>query len=105
MHLFWDYYYVHNSLGPVNISPETSIAIVGRIFNISCSADIVIIPLSQDTFEWFFGPDNSSLPTSGSVSSVTNTYTSSLQFFSLNQSNAGMYTCRIRGNEQQTLQF
>ena len=84
-------------MGPVNISPEASIGIVGEIFNISCSADIITnFSLSQDTFEWFFGPDNSSLPTGVSVSSVinsSNTYTSTLQFFSLNQSNAGMYTC------------
>ena len=55
-------------------------------------------------FKWFFGPDNSTtLPSGVMVSNVTEsskTYTSTLQFSPLNQSHAGMYTCRVGGNER-----
>ena len=58
--------YVSVCIGPVNISPETSIGSVGEYLNISCSVDIRDINsvprnVTLD-FEWFYGPDNSSLP-------------------------------------------
>ena len=88
----------------MNISPsETIIETAGEIFNLSCSANISISPSQNVTFEWFFGPDNSTLPTGVIVSNVTNnsnTYTSTLQLSSLTQSHAGMYTCQIGGNER-----
>ena len=88
----------------MSISPsETIIETVGEIFNLSCSANISISPSQNVTFEWFFGPDNSTLPTGVIVSNVTNnsnTYTSTLQLSSLTQSHAGTYTCRIGGNKR-----
>ena len=75
-----------------------------------CSVDISNIhqPLGNvpsPSFEWFFGPNNASLPsgvtlmpTVVSSNSTANTYTSTLQFSPLNQSLAGIYTCRLGGN-------
>ena len=107
--------YISVCIGPVNISPETSIGSAGEYLNLSCSVDIRDInslPQNMD-FEWFYGLDNSSLPANVSVSNeslrVINirnesnhtyiTYTSTLQLSPLNQSNAGAYTCRLRGNK------
>ncbi len=55
-------------------------------------------------FKWFFGQENSTmLPSGVTVSNVTEnnkTYTSTLQFSPLNQSHAGMYTCRVGDNRR-----
>ena len=94
-------------IGPVSISPSNAtIRTAEEFLNLSCSADIILDSLSQDvTFEWFFGPNNSTLPTGVIVSNVTNngnTYTSTLQLSSLTQSHTGTYTymCRIGGNKR-----
>ena len=92
-------------IGPVSISPSNAtIRTAEEFLNLSCSADIILDSLSQDvTFEWFFGPNNSTLPTGVTVSNVTNnsnTYTSTLQLSSLTQSHVGTYTCRIGGNKR-----
>ena len=89
---------------PVSISPSNAtIRTAEEFLNLSCSADIVLDSPSQNvTFEWFFGPNNSTLPTGVTVSNVTNnsnTYTSTLQLSSLTQSHTGTYTCRIGGNK------
>jgi hypothetical protein len=50
------------------------------------------------TFEWFFGPDNSALPSGVMVSDMIksgNTYSTSLDFSPLSLSHSGMYTCRL----------
>ena len=74
---------------------------------IDCSADITPNPLPKDvsppSFEWFYGPNNTSLPSSVTVSNVTNsgnTYTSTLQFSPLQLYHAGTYICRLGGNER-----
>ena len=71
---------------------------------IDCSADITTQSDSPTpAFEWFFGPINTSLPSGVTVSDVTNsgnTYTSTLQFSPLQESHAGMYTCRLGGNSR-----
>ena len=79
----------------------------GNIFTLNCSVDITPNPLLEDvpppSFEWFFGPTNTSLPSGVTVSDVTNgrnTYTSTLQFSPLRESHAGIYTCRLGGNER-----
>ena len=79
----------------------------GKIFTLSCSVDITPNPLPEyvpsPSFEWFFGPTNTSLPSGVTVSNVTNsgnTYTSTLQFSPLQESHAGKYTCRLGGNER-----
>ena len=76
-------------------------------FILKCSSTITPNPLpdnvSSPKFEWFFGPTNTSLPSGVTVSNVTNsgnTYTSTLQFSPLQESYAGMYTCRLGGNQR-----
>ena len=78
---------------------------VGENFNLQCSVDIAPNPLPENvptpSFEWFFGSNNTSLPSGVTLSSVTssgNTYTSILQFSPLQESHTGMYTCRLGGN-------
>ena len=88
------------------ISPSDSSArIVGQDFTLECPVDISPNPLPDNvpspSFEWFFGPTNTSLPSGVMVSDVPNsgnTYTSTLQFSPLLVSHAGMYTCRLGGN-------
>ena len=90
---------------PVILSPSGR-GIAGNFFTLTCSATLISpIPLPSDvpspSFEWFFGTEgNSPLP-----AGVTPTKTSlksgyiytSVLFFSpaLNESHAGIYTCRI----------
>ena len=93
-------------IGAVSVSPAgTTTTTVGENFNLQCSVDITPNPLPENvptpSFEWFFGSNNASLPSGVTVSSVTssgNTYTSTLQFSPLQESYAGMYTCRLGGN-------
>ena len=80
--------------------------VAGNTFSLMCSATLVDpIPLptnvSCPTFEWFYGPNgNASLP-SGVIPTPTvlnsgYNFTSTLQFSpTLNESHAGMYTCRL----------
>ena len=79
--------------------------IAGNPFTLRCLATLISpIPLPYNipppSFEWFYGPHgNASLP-SGIIQSLRasidyTTYTSTLQFCSLKQSHAGMYTCRL----------
>ena len=93
-------------IGTVTISPMTSVGTVGGLFTLECSVDISPNPLPPSvpapSFEWFFGPANSSLPSGVTVFSMTksgNTYTSALQFSQLIQCHTGMYTCQLGGNE------
>ena len=89
----------------MTISPSGSTGTAGETYSLMCSATLNpdSVPFPSDvplpTFEWFFGPNNSSLP-SGMTSPETtfdnvDTYTSTLQFSPLSQSHAGMYTCRL----------
>lgn len=84
----------------------SGLGIAGSAFSLSCSATLIQpIPLPSNVpsphFEWLFGPDgNPSLPIG--VTPMTtlwttgNTYSSVLQFSpTLNESHAGMYTCRL----------
>ena len=89
---------------PVTISPSSSTGTAGEIYSLMCSATLNSdsTPLPSDvpspTFEWSFGPNNSSLPSGVSQPMTTgngNTYTSTLQFSPLSQFHAGMYTCRL----------
>ena len=86
-------------IGAVTISPSDSNT-AGEDFSLVCSADIVT---QDDTpsphFQWFFGPNNNSLPFRTPITNNSrNTYTSTLYFSPLSQSHAGMYTCRLGGN-------
>ena len=84
----------------MQISPSGSSAAGGNLMLV-CSASIAT---QSDTppphFQWFYGPNNNSLPFRQSPMATNNgnMYSSSLQFSPLNQSHAGMYTCRLGGN-------
>ena len=72
----------------------------GEIFSLVCSADIYPLPVygPPPSFEWFFGPENTSLPSGVAVSNVTNssnTYSSTLLFSPLFEFHTGMYICQI----------
>ena len=89
----------------MTISPSGfSTGTAGELFTLECSADILTqTDTPFPTFEWFFCLTNTSLPSGVTVSNVTNsgnTYTSTLQFSPLQGSHAGMYTCRLGGNER-----
>ena len=89
----------------VTLSPSGP-GIVGSSFTLICSATLTSpVPLPSNvpspTFKWFYGPNsNASLPSgvspSATVSMSGNIYSSTLQFSpTLNESHAGMYTCRL----------
>lgn len=95
------------NIEPVVIEPFGSsvTSTAGMNFTLECSAVITPNPLpfnvTYPSFEWFFGENNSSLPSGVSVSRVSrsgNNYKSCLQFSPLNQSHAGIYTCQLGGN-------
>ena len=90
---------------PVTISPSGSTGIAGETYSLTCSTTLhpVSVPfpsvVPSPTFEWLFGPNNSSLPSgvtsTGTTFNNVDTYTSTVQFSLLSQSHAGMYTCRL----------
>ena len=87
-------------IGPVTITPFGS-STAGDTYSLVCSGTVIT---QSDTptpiFQWFFGPNNTSLP-SGVTATATNngnTYKSTLQFSPLSQSHTGMYICRLGGN-------
>ena len=76
-------------------------------FILECSATItpnsLPVNVPSPTFEWFYNLTNTSLPSGVTASYVTNngnTYISTLYFSPLQESHAGMYTCRLGGNER-----
>ena len=92
------------NIGPVTISPSGSItATIGEPVTLQCSADITPNSLPESlpspTFEWFFGPTNDPL-SSNTTHSSGNTYTSTLQIPMVRESDEGVYTCRLRGNQR-----
>ena len=101
------YVYAVN-MSSITVTPSGShIRVVEESFNIQCSVTIYHDPLPQSvpypTMQWFHGPANSSLPSGVTSTGVTKTgnytYTSMLQFSALQDFQAGMYTCRVGGNE------
>ena len=99
----------------VAISPSGPIIETpGSNFSLVCSATISPPPLygAPLILGWFFGPENTSLPSGVAVANVTHnnniiniTYTSTLQFFLLQESHAGIYTCRIGHTAASTMIF
>ena len=92
-------------IGPVTISPSaaSNTAIAGTRFSLVCSATVQTQDDSPTpNFDWFFGPNNASLPSGvtpmATVMGSGNTYSSTLLFSPLQQSHAGMYTCRLGSN-------
>ena len=88
-------------IGPVTISPSGSItATIGALVTLQCSADITPnSSLPSPTFEWFFGATSDPL-SSNTTHSSGNTYTSTLQIAMVGESDGGVYTCRLRGNQR-----
>ena len=86
-------------IGSVTISPSGTIIKSPEPrsdFSLVCSANVSAVYGSQPKliFEWFFGPENSSLPSDVVVSNNSN-YTSTLQFSPLYKNHTGTYTCRV----------
>ena len=92
-------------IDPVTISPSGP-GIVGNTFSLTCSAKLVEpVPLPPNVpspnIEWFFGlNDSASLPSGvtpmETVLKSGYVYSNTLQFSpTLNNSHAGMYTCRL----------
>ena len=83
----------------MTITTSGSLSTAGGTGSLVCSAMITTSPRPENvpspTVEWFFGPNSSPLP-SGVVTTPGSSNT--LQFSPLNQSHAGMYTCRLEGN-------
>ena len=91
------------NIGAVTITPSGGLntATAGTSFSLECSATVEMQADSPTpNFEWFHGANNVSVP-SGATPMTTvsdNTYTSTLQFSPLQESHAGMYTCRLGRN-------
>ena len=93
------------NISSLTISPSRHIEHgTGEMLFIYCRVDIVLpLNVPPPTFEWFFGPNNSSLPSGVTVSPVTkhgNTYNSTLQFSPLLVNHAGIYKCQLGGNRK-----
>ena len=90
-------------IGPLTVSGHNNVA-AGDSMTLKCSAAIIVKSDSPyPKFEWFFGPDNSTLSSGVTVSNVmnnSNTYTSTLQISPLPVSDVGIYTCRLGGNQR-----
>ena len=93
------------NIGDVSIMSNLNTQNRGTI--LTCSAEISPNPLPENVpypnFKWLFGQTNSSLPSSVTVSNVTergNNYSSTLQFSPLLPHHAGIYTCRLGRNER-----
>ena len=79
---------------------STSIGTTDEILILECSANIEThLELPTPAFEWFFGLRNSSIIVTDilmlDVMNNSNAHTSTLQV-----SRAGLYTCRLGGNER-----
>ena len=95
-----------NRVSSVAISNSSS-STIGEVYSLVCTATLYPnknLPLPDSSipspiFEWFFGPNGNDPLPSGLIPTKTvlnnGTYTSTLQFFSLSQSHAGNYTCRL----------
>ena len=92
------------NIGPVSISPfPRSIANETDAVNLRFSVDITPQPLPAGTcipeFEWFFG-QGFNQPLTSTTTNSGSTYTSTYSIASVSESNEGIYTCRLRGNQR-----
>lgn len=89
-------------VGDLTFSPSGPIIKhTGETFTLKCSVDISPYPLPQNVpfpILEFFGPTNTSLSMSD-VTNIRNIYASTLHFFSLQESHAGMYACQLGKNK------
>ena len=92
-------------IGPVSITPSAPVTVTtGQAVNLQCSVAINPHPLpvgeSTPVFEWFFGPTFNQLLTPTTNTNSGSTYTSTYSITSAMESDEGMYTCRLRGNQR-----
>ena len=97
------------AVGPLSISESTT-ENFGDTITITCSTEFVPYvyppPTVNVNFEWFFGPDNSTLPADidvikSRITKNSSTYSTTLRFSPLQSTHEGMYTCHFyvnRGN-------
>ena len=87
-------------IGPVTIS-QPIMATIGESVSLQCSANITPQNSPSPEFEWFFGSTNKShLLSTNTTRNSGNTYTSTLKIAMVGESDEGMYTCRLRGNQR-----
>lgn len=92
-------------IGPVSISPSLPVTIASADnFNVKCSFDVAYNHhLPNTKIEWFSSPENGTIQTITQIETINNdtrSYTSTLQLSSVQESDAGIYTCRLEGNER-----
>ena len=88
------------NIGQVVISPSGPITATAReTVTLQCSVDITPQNTPYPEIEWLFGP-TSVLLSSTTTRNSGNTYTSTLQMAMVEESDEGMYTCRLRGNQR-----
>ena len=88
----------------MSISPSTPLTVnVGDDVALVCSVDITPHPLPKNTsipeLEWLFSQNFNRSLNSTTINRTSN-YSSILQLTSVNVSDGGMYTCRLRGNHR-----
>ena len=89
------------AVGPLSISESTT-GNLGDTITITCSTEFVPNPppVADVSFGWFFGSENSTLPTDVIKSRITkncynSTCSSTLWFSPLLSTHAGIYTCHF----------
>ena len=88
------------NIGQVVISPSGPITATAReTVTLQCSVDITPQNTPYPEIEWLFGP-TSVLLSSTTTRNSGNTYTSTLQMAMVEESDEGMYTCQLRGNQR-----
>ena len=91
-------------IDPVAITPSAPLTVfAGEAVNLRCSVVITPHPLPDGTstpaFEWFFG-QTFGQPLTSTTTNSGSTYTSTHSITSMSESDEGMYTCRLRGNQR-----
>ena len=91
-------------IDPVSITPSAPLTVfAGEAVDLECSVDITPHPLPDNTsapeFEWFFG-QTFNQPLTSTTTNSGSTYTSTYIITSASESDEGMYTCRLRGNQR-----
>ena len=91
-------------IGQVSITPSVPLTVTaGQTVNLQCSVDVTPNPLPAGTptpvFEWFIG-QTFDQPLTSTTTNSGSTYTSTYSITSAMESDGGMYTCRLRGNQR-----
>ena len=91
-------------IGSVSITLSAPLTVTaGQAVHLQCSVVITPNPLPAGTptpvFEWFFGQTFNQPLTSTTINNGS-TYASTYSITSAMESDEGMYTCRLRGNQR-----